>query len=191
MVSWLVLPSSPIGSNRRIELAGLDLLILPRIDNVFVYPAELDIDRFKDVLSDTLSLWPLVAGRFLVLDGGHYFIEMSDNGIPVTYAENIELEKWPLNDNIVVDIVQNPFLPFIDGVQTTELMKSSNEEPLLRLKLTHIVQSGEFILGTSWAHVLGDAASNLNFLHTLSRLYQQLEPAKPLPIFERRLWREE
>ncbi|CAF5137589.1 unnamed protein product, partial [Rotaria socialis] len=37
----------------------------------------------------------------------------------------------------------------------------------------------------------GDAASNLRFLNTLSRLYQQLEPLAPLPIFERRLWRDE
>ncbi|CAF2705735.1 unnamed protein product [Rotaria sp. Silwood2] len=191
MTSWLVFPSSPTGNNRRIELAGLDLSIIPRIDNIFVYPAELDIDRFKDALSHALSLWSLVAGRFLVLNDGHYFIEMSDNGIPVAYTENTELEKWPLNNNVVVDIIQTSLIPFIDGVQTMKLMQSSNEEPLLHLKLTCIVQSGEWVLGTSWAHVLGDAESNLNFLITLSRLYQQLEPMKPLPIFERRLWREE
>ncbi|CAF1220373.1 unnamed protein product [Rotaria sp. Silwood1] len=191
MTSWLVPVSTPTGNNRRIELAGLDLSIIPRIDNIFVYPGELNIDRFKSALSQTLSLWPLVAGRFLVLDDGHYFIEMSDNGIPVTYTENTQLEKWPLNNNVVVDITQVALIPYIDGVQTMKLMESSNEEPLLRLKLTCITQSGEWVLATSWAHVLGDAESNLNFLTTISRLYQQLEPMKPLPTFERRLWRED
>ncbi|CAF3673102.1 unnamed protein product [Rotaria socialis] len=191
MAAWLVLPSSPTGNNRRVELSGLDLSLILRIDNIFVYPAELDIDRFKDALSRTLSLWPFVIGRFLKLDGGHYFIEMSDNGIPFTYAENSELEQWPLGNKVVVDIIQYSLEPFIDGVQTMKLMESSNDEPLFRLKLTHIVKSNEWILGTSWAHVLGDAASNLRFLNTLSRLYQQLEPLAPLPIFERRLWRDE
>ncbi|CAF4714444.1 unnamed protein product, partial [Rotaria sp. Silwood2] len=45
--------------------------------------------------------------------------------------------------------------------------------------------------GISWYHPLGDAASCLHFSNTLSRFYQQMEPTKPLPIFERRLWRED
>lgn len=191
MTNLLVHPSSPTGNNRRIELAGLDLWIIPRIDNVFVYPAELNIERFKDALSRTVSLWPLVMGRFLMLAGEQFFIEMSDNGVPVTICENTELEEWPLNNNAVADIVKSPLLPFIDGVQTMNLIKNPAEEPLLRLKLTCIVKSGEWVLGASWAHILGDASSNCNFLHTLSRIYQQLEPLEPAPIFERRLWRPE
>ncbi len=65
MKSWLIPPSSPTGNNHRIELAGMDLWIIPRIDNVFVYPSDLDIDRLKEALGRTLSLWPLIAGRFL------------------------------------------------------------------------------------------------------------------------------
>lgn len=190
--SWVIQPSVQNGNNRRIELSGLDLLIAPRIDNVFVYPAELDIERFKDALSRTLSIWPLVAGHFLKLDNDHYFIEMSDHGIPLTYIENIDLEKWSVNENIVIDLIQNPLLPFIDGVQTMKLMQNPPlEESLVRLQLTRIVQSNEWVLGTSWAHILGDAASNLRFLQTLSNFYQQLEPPTPLPIFERHLWKED
>ena len=59
------------------------------------------------------------------------------------------------------------------------------------MKLTHLVQSGEWVMGVSWAHVLGDGAACLNFLSTISRLYQQMEPLEPLPVFERRLWRED
>ena len=46
--TFLIYPSSPTGNNRRIELAGLDLWRMARIDNVFVYPSEINIDRFKD-----------------------------------------------------------------------------------------------------------------------------------------------
>ncbi|CAF3570646.1 unnamed protein product [Rotaria sp. Silwood1] len=36
--------------------------------------------------------------------------------------------------------------------------------------------------------MLGDADSNIHFLTDLSRLYQNLEPLPPRPIFERHLW---
>ncbi|CAF3747268.1 unnamed protein product [Rotaria socialis] len=62
------------------------------------------------------------------------------------------------------------------------------KEPPFRLKLTHIVASGELILGARGSHMVGDGASLLKFLNTISRIYQQMEPAEPLPIYERRLW---
>ena len=191
MTSWLVSPSSHTGNNRRIELPGLDLWIIARTDKVFVYPSELNIDRFKDALSRTLSIWPLVVGRFLLLDGGHYIIEMSDNPIPVTYTENNELIAWPTDLNIVSELHQNPLAPFIDGVDIIKLISGSQDESLCRLRLTRLVKSGEWVLGVSWAHLLGDAAALLNFLSTISRIYQHLEPLEPLPVFERRLWLEE
>ncbi|CAF3278316.1 unnamed protein product [Rotaria sp. Silwood2] len=191
MTSCLVHPSSPTGHNRRIELAGIDLWIFARTDKVFVYPSELDIERFKTALSRTLSLWPLIAGRFLLLDGDHYVIEMSDNPIPITYAESTNLAAWPSHLNIVAEVHENLLDSFVDGVQIIKLISGSQDEPLFRLKLTRLMQSGEWILGVSWAHVLGDAAAFLHFLNTISRFYQHLEPLDPLPIFERRLWHED
>ncbi|CAF2060024.1 unnamed protein product [Rotaria magnacalcarata] len=191
MTSWLVHPSSPSGNGRRIELAGLDLWILARIDSVFVYPFELDIDRFNDALSRTLSLWPLVCGRFLLCKNGQYVIEMSDNAIPVNYTENNEMKKWPNELNVVLQLSNNPLTGFIDEVQTMKLIHGSQEEPLVCFKLTRIVQSGEWVLGVSWEHVLGDAEPCLRFLNTISRVYQQLIPLEPLPVFGRRLWRQD
>ncbi|CAF3975897.1 unnamed protein product [Rotaria sordida] len=191
MTSWLVYPSSPSGNSRCIELAGTDLWICARIDLAFVYPSALDVDRFKEALSRTLSLWPLVCGRFLVVENGQYFIEMSDNPIPMNYTENNELTKWPNDLNIVLQLNKNPLTEFIDEVQTIKLVSDSLEEPLVYFKLTCIVQSGEWVLGISWEHVLGDAASCLHFLNTLSRIYQHLEPPEPSPVFERRLWRQD
>jgi hypothetical protein len=188
MTSWLVLPSPPTGNNHRIELAGTDLWITGLINNVFVYPSALDVDKFKKTLSRTLSLWPLIAGRFFVLEGEHYIIEMSDNAIPVSLIENTDLTKWPLDSNVVIDKNSNQLQPFLDEVQSTKLRGGSGDEPLFRLKLTHLVQSGEWIMGASWSHMLGDADAFLRFLNTISRLYQQMEPLEPMPVFERRLW---
>jgi hypothetical protein len=109
MTYWLVPPSPPTGKSHRIELAGIDLWVIARIDNLFVYPSELNVDRLRDALGRTLSLWPLVAGRFLLLEDNHYVIEMSDNAIPIIYAENTELPKWPVNSNVVVKPNENNF----------------------------------------------------------------------------------
>jgi hypothetical protein len=149
MTYWLVSPSSPTGNSHRVELAGIDLWLFARTDQVFVYPSQLDIDQFKNAVSRTLSVWPLIAGRFLLLDDGHYVIEMSDNPIPVTYAENTELAVWPINLNIVSELHKNLLVPFIDEVQITKLFSGSLDESLVRLKLTRLVQSGEWILGAS------------------------------------------
>src|SRR5205823_3887699 len=46
-------------------------------------------------------------------------------------------------------------------------------------------------LGTSGSHMIGDGASFLKFLNTISRFYQQMELIEPLPVFERRLWKED
>ncbi|CAF0745223.1 unnamed protein product [Adineta steineri] len=174
--------STPTGNSRRIKLLSTDL-IFGGIDNVFVYPS-LDIDRLKNALSDTLSSWPILAGRIFIDDNEQYFIEFSDKSIPFTYIENNQLEQWP-NLPVVVDdmtILQ----PFIDSVQYKPEI-----EPLLRLKVTRLVHSGEYILGTSFCHMIGDANSNIHFLNDLSQNYQHLEPCFPPPVFERHSLNEE
>ncbi|CAF1502861.1 unnamed protein product [Rotaria sordida] len=189
--SFMVSPSPPTGNNRRIELTGMDLWILARINNVFVYPSEINVDQLKDALSRTLSLWPFVAGRTILEDDQHYIIEMCDNPIPITLVINNDLKEWPLDSNVIVEANNKLFPIFIDEVQVTKFFNNPSDEPLVRLKLTHIIQSNECVLGISWYHPLGDAAACIHFSNTLSRLYQQMEPTQPLPIFQRRLWRED
>ncbi|CAF4260965.1 unnamed protein product, partial [Rotaria sordida] len=62
------------------------------------------------------------------------------------------------------------------------------DESLLRIKVTRLLRSNEYVLGTSFSHLVGDAASNIHFLNDLSRFYQSLEPILPRPIFDRYLW---
>lgn len=191
MITSLVHPSSPTGNNRRIELAGIDLWIIPRIDNIFIYDADLDIDRLKEALGHALSAWPLVCGQFLIIDNEHYFIEMSDNAIPFSFIVNSELKGWFHDTNVVFDTKNGRLQPFLDEVKSEQLLQHLSYEPLFRLKLTHLIQSGEWIMGISWAHILGDAFACLHFLQTLSCFYQKLDLPKLVPIFERRLWHKE
>lgn len=187
----LVSPSTPTGNHRRIELAGMDLWTSARIDNVYVYPSEIKIDQLKEALSRTLSVWPLVAGRTVLEDNQHYIIEMCDNPIPVVLAVDNDLKEWSLGASVIVEVNNKLFSTFIDQVQLQNFFSNALDEPMVRLKLTHIVQSNEWVLGVSWYHPLGDAAACLHFSNTLSRFYQQMEPAQLLPTFERRLWRED
>ena len=189
--TFSVFPAKGTGNQRRIELAGIDLWPYAHIDNVFVYPSKIDVDQFHDALSRTLSLWPLVAGRAQVDDEDRYFIEMSDGALPVTLCHNEDLAEWSMGTDVVVGMDNTLIHTFVDSVRPAKIFDTTEHEPLVRFKLTHIVQSGEWVLGASWSHLLGDAAACLHFLTTLSHLYQQKEAPKPAPIFERRLWRKD
>jgi hypothetical protein len=189
--SYLVSSSTPTGNNVRIELAGMDLWITARIDNVFVYPSEIKVDQLKEALSRTLSLWPFVSGRTVLENDEDYIIEMCDNPIPILFVINNDLKECPLDSHVVVEADNKVFFTFIDQIQVENCFNNClSDEPLVRLKLTHIVESDQWILGISWYHPLGDADACLHFCNTLSRFYQQMEPIHPLPIFQRRLWRE-
>ncbi|CAF0724023.1 unnamed protein product [Rotaria sp. Silwood1] len=147
--SFFISPSTPTGNNHRIELAGIDLWLLACINNIFVYPSEINIDQFKQALSRTLSLWPLGCGRIVLENDQHYVIEMCDNPIPVTLVLNNDLKQWPLNSNALVEVNDKRLSAFIDEIQVTKLFNNSSDEPLVRFKLTHIAQSGEWALGIS------------------------------------------
>lgn len=190
MTLQLVYSIEPTGSGRSIKLAGMDLWIMASIDNVFVYPCGFDFDRFEKALAQTLSLWPIVAGRLRLEDNDQYVIEMSDNGVPIWFVDNTELPNWPLNSNVVIDLGYNMLSPYIEVVKCENLLRGSETEPLLHLKLTRLVKSDEWIMGISWSHVLGDADACFRFLKVLSRFYQEMKPLELLPIFERRLWQQ-
>lgn len=76
--------------------------------------------------------------------------------------------------------------PFIDSIRYEPEI-----EPLLRFKVTHLLLSDEYVLGTSFSRMVGDSDSNIHFLNDLSRIYQHFEPILPRPIFERPLLNKE
>jgi hypothetical protein len=174
--------SSPSGNGRRIILYGIDL-ISGNIENVFVYPT-LDVNRFRDALSHTLSHWPILTGHLIIDNNDQHLIECCDKSIPLTYTENDQLKCWPDLPVVIDDMTI--LQPFIDSVQ-----HKPERESLVRFKITHLVLSGEYVLGTSFYHMIGDANTKIRFLNDLSRIYQHFEPVLPRPIFERQLLKNE
>lgn len=168
--------SSSTGNGRRIKLLGTDL-IFGGVDNIFVYPT-LNVDRLCDALSRTLSFWPILTGRILVENSDQYFIKFTGDTIPFTYIENDQIERWPDLPVVVDDMAL--IAPFVDSIQY-----KPEVEPLLRIKVTRLLRSDEYVLGTSFSHLVGDANSILHFHNDLSQLYQNLEPMLPHPVFER------
>ncbi|CAF4509056.1 unnamed protein product [Rotaria sp. Silwood2] len=181
MTSYIA-ASSPTGNGRQIQLLSTDL-IFGGIDNVFVYPS-LDVDRLRNALSRTLSFWPILTGRIFVDNDDQYFIKFTDDSIPFTYAENDQLEQWPDLPVVVDDMTL--IQPFIDSVQYKPEI-----EPLLRIKVTRLLHSDEYVLGTSFYHMVGDANSTFHFHNDLSQIYQNLETILPRPVFERHLLNKE
>jgi predicted transcriptional regulator with HTH domain len=180
LVSSLIYADSPNGNNRRISLTGIDMVPVA-VDNVFIYPF-LDLNRLEKALRRTISDWPIVVGRLHIINNEDYFIELSDNGIPLTYIENDKIEEWPILPVVVED--ESKLKPFIDSVPN----EPNENESLVRLKLTHLIRSNEYILGVSFYHLIGDGDSLIHFLNDLSCFYQDIQPILPRPIFERHLW---
>ncbi|CAF4304810.1 unnamed protein product, partial [Rotaria sp. Silwood2] len=76
--------------------------------------------------------------------------------------------------------------PFIDSTQYKPEI-----EPLLRIKVTRLLHSDEYVLGTSFYHMVGDANSTFHFHNDLSQIYQNLKPILPRPVFERHVLNKE
>jgi hypothetical protein len=180
----LIFPIPPTGEGRRIALTTFDVYPDCPINRVFVYPS-LDVNRLKRVLEHTLSLWPVICGHIEVDDASanDYSLVCSDSAVPFTFVENTQLDRWPIDLPIVVS-ESSQLAPYLDPV-SDELR---NCVSLLRFKITHLTCSEEYVLGVSFSHVIGDVA---HFLNDLSRLYQNLDPIAPRPVFERRLWSKE
>ena len=179
-----IFPVPPTGYGRRVALVTFDLQPSWPINHVFVYPS-LDVDRLKRALEHALSLWPIVCGHIELDDASssHYSIVFSDKAIPFTVVENTHLNRWPTDLPVVVS-ESSQLRPYLDPV----FDELHNGVPLLRLKVTRLTCSKEFVLGISFSHLIGDAGSFALFLDDLSRLYQDLEPRALRPVFDRCLW---
>ena len=181
--SDLIYPVPPTGQNHRINLVDFDRQPDWPINRIFIYPT-LDIIHLKRALERALSLWPIMCGHAEIVDAikDTYSIVCSDRGIPYTYIENTELDQWPTDLPVVLSD-SSKFRPYIDPV-CNEILNSA---PFLRIKITYLTRSKEYIFGVSFSHVIGDAKSAAMFLSNVSRLYQNLEPLITTPVFERRL----
>ncbi|KAF9070368.1 hypothetical protein BDP27DRAFT_623163 [Rhodocollybia butyracea] len=135
------------------------------IKNVHEIPDALNLDLFKAALSKSLSIYRHACGHLCqeapeVEGMSLWKIRITDSPVPV---EIVEKDTPILTDCVIQDDLTS-FLPH----PNSEVV--NNDSPLLSFKL-HISKQRTFI-GVAWHHTLGDAATLLRFMNTLSRYYQ-------------------
>ncbi|KAL4069073.1 hypothetical protein J3A83DRAFT_4401226 [Scleroderma citrinum] len=176
----LVSPKLPtvLGHQATVDLPGYDLW-LHYVDNVHVLHGQIDLERFKNALSDTLQLYPHAAGQLRCQDG-RWFIELTNNYVPVdvSYIEgkassSVLQDDWVIQEDLSSLVNQQP-----DDVNPV-----NGTVPLLRFKLTFFTE--ETCIGVTWHHVLADAIAHYRFTHTLSQFYQNKLSEFATPTFRK------
>ncbi|KAF5386593.1 hypothetical protein D9615_001725 [Tricholomella constricta] len=158
-----------------VRLPGYDLW-MTFVRNVHVIPLILNVSMFRDALSNTVKIYPHVAGRLRNLPDGQWEIDLVGAAIPlyVESTSHIHLQHWVVQDHENLGSFLCPPLPATAVV---------NEDlALLQFKLT-MSENGDTAIGVSWHHALGDLTLLHRFMNTISRIYEGLEPSFPTPTF--------
>ncbi|KAL4079450.1 hypothetical protein J3A83DRAFT_1099355 [Scleroderma citrinum] len=168
----LVSPKLPtvLGHRATVDLAGYDLYLL-YVDNVHVLPGKIDLDRFKNALSNTLQLYPHVAGQLRCQDGC-WFIELTNTPVPV----DVSYVKEKDSGSVLQDdwVIQEDVSPLMDH-QPVDADPINGTAPLIRFKLTFFVEET----------CIADATGHFHFTHTLSQFYQNKLPKFGTPTFRK------
>ncbi|KIM70505.1 hypothetical protein SCLCIDRAFT_152659 [Scleroderma citrinum Foug A] len=180
----LVSPTLPTVLNRQsaVDLPGYDLFIVHDVPNVHVLPATIDLEKFKNALSDTLQMYPHAAGQMRCQDG-RWSIELTNSCVPVdvsyareTTSSSILQGDWVIQEALASLVYDQP----VDG----DLINGTT--PLVRFKLTFFME--ETCIGITWNHALGDATVLFRFTHTLSQFYQNKAPEFAIPTFRKHVF---
>ncbi|KAE9407026.1 hypothetical protein BT96DRAFT_986978 [Gymnopus androsaceus JB14] len=151
-----------------VDVANYDLW-MTFIKNVHDIPEALNIDKFKLALSKALAIYRHACGRLSKDMNGDgmllWKIRLTDSPIPV---EIVHLDHLP---QFTDSVIQDDLLLFLPDMNSNIV---NADQPLLGLKL-HI-STQRTIIGVAWHHTLGDAATFLRFMITLSGCYQDYGP---------------
>ncbi|KAK7311677.1 hypothetical protein RJT34_09966 [Clitoria ternatea] len=174
-----VVPATPRGDqNGAYQLNYMDLLMkLHYIRPVFFFNSEavrgLSISDLKEPMFPLLDPYSHVSGRIRISESGRPFLKCNDAGVRIaeSHCERSLQEWFDENgscsfDGLVHDHVLGPDLGF---------------SPLVFVKFTWF-KCGGLSVGLSWAHVLGDAFSALNFITKWSQVLAGQAPPKSLQL---------
>ncbi|KAK0240457.1 hypothetical protein EDD85DRAFT_825416 [Armillaria nabsnona] len=166
--------TSPEIQDEYVELPSQDLW-MTYIKNVHVVDGKLNEGRFCNALSSILDIYRVCCGSIeqthLSQGNSSFQIRLVNRPLSVEVVHDdrpLGLSNW---------VVQDDLKRFFCGATT------SSENSLLQIKLS--VCENYTAIGVSWHHALGDATSLLRFMHTLSQLYQGLQPSYPPPSFRK------
>ncbi|KAI8998910.1 hypothetical protein BD414DRAFT_476401 [Trametes punicea] len=152
-----------------VKLPGYELW-MNYIENVLIIPTRLDLNQFKDALSETLRHYPHAAGD-LCRGEVEWEIRLSNRGIPIE-VEEVGTTFIGIGDRWVLQQDIRPFLPQRGpGIALTSHSGPEAATPsLLLFKIT--LSERETAVGVSWHHTLGDATVLERFMRYLSESYQ-------------------
>ncbi|KAI4337592.1 hypothetical protein L6164_015988 [Bauhinia variegata] len=174
-----VVPATPRGEeNGAHELQFMDLLVkLHYFRAVYFFNSEavqgFTSHDLKKPMFPLLDSCYHVSGRIRRSENGRPFIKCNDAGVRVGEAHcDKSLDEWfgengySLDGGLVHDHVLGPDIGF---------------SPLVFVKFTWF-KCGGLSVGLSWAHVLGDACSALNFIAMWSQILAGQMPPKSLQV---------
>jgi hypothetical protein len=106
-----------------------------------------------------------------------------------TYIQDTTTSGHPHSVVVYDTVVQDPFT-FAKRIDANFWDAPTRPTaPLLHVAVTSFVQTGEWSISTSSAHIVGDGGSVYGFLHTLNRAYLGLEPDPTAKVvYDRPAW---
>ena len=68
-------------------------------------PADIDIERYKAALAQTMTIFPTAAGRLRKYPDtkwgkGDIYVDLNNHGIAVAYVDDYETEKLPVSEDV-------------------------------------------------------------------------------------------
>ncbi|EJU01506.1 hypothetical protein DACRYDRAFT_22625 [Dacryopinax primogenitus] len=152
----------------------------------WMLPGPLDRRSLTDAVSRTLTHYPLFAGRLvgaekwrIKLAAGSQVachISLAHASLPITYCDSQLVPTEEMLRDFHPDVV--------DPVLTDNDNPPSRKEPLVKMKVTTFVNTGETTITWAFCHVLGDGLTFFRFTNMISQFYRGLPAVHPLPTYE-------
>lgn len=198
IVEHMVPCGAPSTSTTEAPLSPITLWQMGSIPSVHVLPGSINVERFKDAIASTSSLYPVIGGRLRrrqVKEAYEYYV--SELAKPLCRIKanrpraKIELNQSPIKVTVETSdgseppfatpaVIQPSLHNFVDNLNPATQLNIP-ESPLISFKITQLPVSGTSVLGFCWAHILGDGDAFSTFSRTLSRLYAGAGLAQIVP----------
>ena len=159
------------------------------IPELWFYEANLDDAALIAALEQTLSIYPVLAGRYSSsrnTANGPLAVDLTNVGVPV-YISSCEMTladavaHMPKSSPTFFDRgVHEPFVPPKAGMDPDPM---TPEVPLFAVRITHFA-SGGTVIGVLMQHLVMDGISVVNFMANWSQLFRVV-PLQPLPNHDR------
>lgn len=170
-------------SDLKLSISDLNMLCCHYIQKGCLYttpslPSHTLIPHLKASLSRTLSVFPLLAGRFHTIPSGHLYITCNNAGVDFIHAAAAELSISDLLSPPDVPHTFQQLFPF-----HKKLSYTAHFSPIMAVQVTELAD-GVFI-GVAVSHSVTDGASLWHFFNTFAELSRGAASPSRLPDFRR------